>query len=173
KRTFQSFIGFLNVTGAMTGKPQLDLDYESIDGKQIYTATYIRDGDKQYENGLPIQFNFSPTLAFDGDLVFIASTSALVKQVSASSTKQMEAEAMPKNNTVLKADFTSIRAALEANRGQLVSRNMLEKGHSKQEAEKEMDILFSLLSLLKTGDAAIRFDEYLHLQFDLDINSDR
>ena len=173
KRTFQSFIGFLNVAGAMAGNPQLDLDYESIDGKQIYTATYIRDGDKQYENGLPIQFNFSPTLAFDGDLVFISSTNALVKQVSTTSTNQFEAEAMANDNTVLRVDITSVKTALEANRGQLVSQNMLEKGHSKQEAEKEMDTLFSLLSLLKTGSAAIRFDDHVHMQIELEINSDR
>ena len=173
KRTFQSFIGFLNVSGAMAGNPQLDLEAESIDGKQIYTATYVRDGDKQYENGLPIQFNFSPTLAFDGDLVFIASTNELVKHVSTSSTKQKEVEAIAKNNTVLRINFASVRTALEANRRQLVSQNMLGKGHSKQEAEKELDTLFSLLSFLKTGDASIRFGDYVHLQFDLEIDSDR
>lgn len=173
KRTFQSFIGFLNVTGAMQGNPQLDLDSESIDGKQIYTATYIREGDKQYENGLPIQFNFSPTLAFDGDLVFIASTNALVKKVAINSAKQNEAETLAKNNTVLEINFKSLQNGLEANRRQLVSQNMLEKGHSKSEAEKEIDTLINLLSLLRTGTAVLRFDDHVHLKFELDINSDR
>ena len=63
--------------------------------------------------------------------------------------------------------------ALEANRRQLVSQNMLEKGHTKLEAEKETDTLISLLSLLRTGTAALRFDDHVHLQFDLEINSDR
>ena len=173
KRIFQSFIGFLNVAGAMEGNPQLDLDSESIDGKQIYTAAYIREGDKQYENGLPIQFNFSPTLAFDGDLVFIASTNTLVKKVAILSAKQNEAEALAKNNPVLKVDFKSAQNALETNRRQWVAQNMLEKGHSKLEAEKETDTLISLLSLLRTGTAALRFDDHVRLQFDLDINSDR
>ena len=173
KRTFQSFIGFLNVTGAMQGNPQLDLDSESIEGKQIYTATYIREGDKQYENGLPIQFNFSPTLAFDGDLVFIASTNTLVKKVAINSTKQNEAETLAKNNTVLEVNFKSLQNVLEANRRQLVSQNMLEKGHSKSEAEKETDTWISLLSLLRTGTAVLRFDDHVHLKFELEINSDR
>ena len=173
KRTFQSFIGFLNVAGAMQGNPQLDLDSESIDGKQIYTATYIREGDKQYENGLPIQFNFSPTLAFEGDLVFIASTSSLVKKIAINSAKQNEAESLSKNNTVLHVNFRSLQNALEANRRQLVSQNMLEKGHTKLEAEREIDALISLLSLLRTGTAALRFDDHVQLQFDLEINSDR
>ena len=173
KRTFQSFIGFLNVTGAMQGNPQLDLDSESIEGKQIYTATYIREGDKQYENGLPIQFNFSPTLAFDGDLVFIASTNTLVKKVAINSTKQNEAETLAKNNTVLEVNFKSLQNVLEANRRQLVSQNMLEKGHSKSEAEKETDTWISLLSLLRTGTAVLRFDDHVHLKFELEISSDR
>lgn len=173
KRTFQSFIGFLNVSGAMQGNPQLDLDSESIDSKQIYTATYIREGDKQFENGLPIQFNFSPTLAFDGDLVFIASTNTLVKTIAINSAKQNEAEALAKNNTILKVNIKSLQNSLEANRSQLVSQNMLGKGHSKLEAEKETDTLISLLSLLRTGTAALRFDDHVHLQFDLEINSDR
>ena len=173
KRTFQSFIGFLNVTGAMQGNPQLDLDSESIEGKQIYTATYIREGDKQYENGLPIQFNFSPTLAFDGDLVFIASTNTLVKKIAINSTKQNEAETLAKNNTVLEVNFKSLQNVLEANRRQLVSQNMLEKGHSKSEAEKETDTWISLLSLLRTGTAVLRFDDHVHLKFELEISSDR
>ena len=173
KRTFQSFIGFLNVTGAMQGNPQLDLDSESIEGKQIYTATYIREGDKQYENGLPIQFNFSPTLAFDGDLVVIASTNTLVKKVAINSTKQNEAETLAKNNTVLEVNFKSLQNVLEANRRQLVSQNMLEKGHSKSEAEKETDTWISLLSLLRTGTAVLRFDDHVHLKFELEISSDR
>ena len=173
KRTFQSFIGFLNVTGAMQGNPQLDLDSESIEGKQIYTATYIREGDKRYENGLPIQFNFSPTLAFDGDLVFIASTNTLVKKIAINSTKQNEAETLAKNNTVLEVNFKSLQNVLEANRRQLVSQNMLEKGHSKSEAEKETDTWISLLSLLRTGTAVLRFDDHVHLKFELEISSDR
>ncbi len=173
KRTFQSFIGFLNVAGAMEGNPQLDLDSETIEGKQIYTAMYLREDDKKYDNGLPIQFNFSPSLAFDGNLVIVASTNALAKKATSKSTKQDEAVAEAKNNTALNVDFGALKHTLEANRLQMISQNMLEKGHSKLEAEKEIDTLLSLLSLLRNGTAALKFDDHVRLQLDIDIHADR
>ena len=173
KRTFQSFIGFLNVAGAMEGNPQLDLDSETIDGKQIYTATYLQDSDKKYENGLPIQFNFSPTLAFEGDLVYITSTSSLAKQLRLRTAEQNANKEQAKNNTRLTVDFGTLKQSLEANRNQLISQNILEKGHSRSEAEKEIDALINLLSLLKTGNAALRFDDQVKLTVDLEIHSDR
>ena len=173
KRTFQSFIGFLNVAGAMEGNPQLDLDSETIDGKQIYTAMYLREDDKKYDNGLPIQFNFSPSLAFEGNLVIVASTNALAKKATSKSTKQNEAIAEAKNNTALNVDFGALKHTLKANRLQMISQNMLEKGHSKLEAEKEIDTLLSLLSLLRNGSAALKFDDHVRLQLDLEIHADR
>jgi len=173
KRTFQSFIGFLNVAGAMEGNPQLDLDSETIDGKQIYTAMYLRETDKKYDNGLPIQFNFSPSLAFEGNLVIVASTNALAKQATSKSTKQNEVIAEAKNNTALNVDFGALKHTLEANRLQLISQNMLEKGHSKLEAEKEIETLLGLLSLLRNGTAALKFDDHVRLRLDLEIHADR
>ena len=173
KRTFQSFIGFLNVAGAMEGNPQLDLDSETIDGKQIYTASYLQDSDKKYENGLPIQFNFSPTLAFEGDLVYITSTHSLAKQLRLRSAEQNVSQERAKSNTFLTFDFGALKKVLATNRNQLISQNILEKGHSRSEAEKEIDTLINLLSLLKTGNADLRFDDQVMLTLDLEIQSDR
>jgi len=171
KRTFQSFIGFLNVAGAMEGNPQLDLDSETIDGKQIYSATYLKDSDKKYENGLPIQFNFSPTLAFEGDLVYLSSTNSLAKQLKLRPAEAKESIEQTRNNTHLAIDFGALKQALEANRNQLIAQNILEKGHSRTEAEKEIDTLISLLSLLKTGNAALRFGDQVKLMLGLEIQS--
>ena len=173
KRTFQSFIGFLNVAGAMEGNPQLDLDSETIDGKQIYTASYLQDSDKKYENGLPIQFNFSPTLAFEGDLVYITSTHSLAKQLRLRSAEQNVSQERAKSNTFLTFDFGALKKVLATNRNHLISQNILEKGHSRSKAEKEIDTLINLLSLLKTGNADLRFDDQVMLTLDLEIQSDR
>ncbi len=173
KRTFQSFVGFLNVAGAMEGNPQLDLESEKIDGKQIYTATYLQDSDKKYANGLPIQFNFSPTLAFESDLVYITSTNALAKRLSVRSADHKASDVKSRDNTLLTVDFGSLKQALEANRNQLVSQNMLEKGHNRTEAEKEIDTLVSFLSMLKSGSGALRFDDQVRLTLDIEIHSDR
>lgn len=172
KRIFQSFIGFLNVTGAMGGNPQLDLESETIGTRQIYSATYLRESDKKYENGLPVQFNFSPSLAFDGDLIFIASTNSLAKQLKSQTARGID-DALAKNNTTMDIQFGALKNALDLNRVQLISQNMLEKGHSKLDAEKEIDTLIGLVSMLRSGRAALRFNDQVQLQLDLEINTDQ
>ena len=47
KRIYQSFIGFLNVTGAQTGQPQFDLDMETSGNAQLYTAKYVFEVDRK------------------------------------------------------------------------------------------------------------------------------
>jgi hypothetical protein len=47
-----------------------------------------------------------------------------------------------------------LRSILHDNREQLIAQNMLEKGHSREEAEKEIGGLLMLLSWL--GDARLR-----------------
>ena len=169
KRIFQSFVGFLNVAGAMEGKPQLDLDSETVGVRQIYTASFIQESDKKYPNGLPIQFNFSPSLAFEGDLVVMASTHSLAKSLVVQSANQNLANESA--NTSLTVNMPSVKNALEANRLQLVSQNMLEKGHSKSQAEKEVESLLSILSLFERGSASLRFDDRVHVELDLEIRS--
>ena len=172
KRMFQTFIGFLNFTGAMNGNAQLDLDSETIDGRQMHSASYIKEADKPYENGLPIQFNFSPTLAFDGDLVIFTSANSLAKKVS-TDVKLQPSETAPADNTNLTVDFAAIKRVLESNRTQLVSQNILEKGHSKAEAEKEIETLLSILALFRTGTGSLRFDDHVRLNLELEITTDQ
>ncbi len=173
KRIFQSFIGFLNVTSAMGGNPQLNLESESVEQRQIYSATFVKESDKKYENGLPIQFNFSPTLAFDGDLIFVASTIALAKQLTPQVSQRIEDESLAKNNTIVNINFETLKNILELNRMQLIAQNMLEKGHSKLEAEKEIDTLVNLISLLRSGTARLRFNDHVQLQLDLEFDTDQ
>ena len=179
KRTFQSFIGFLNVAGAMEGNPQLDLDAESIEGVQYYSATYLRDRDKKYDAGLPIQFNFSPTLAFKDDFAYVSSTLAFAKEmasltsVNTNAAPELDNAATELDNTVVSVDVDSLRQVLESNRQQLISQNMLEKGHSKTEAENEIDVLMKFLSLLRSGKLALRFDDSVRLQLDITTQAGR
>ncbi len=82
KRTFQSLIGFLNVAGAMEGQPQLDLGSIVEGPQQFYTATYVSEIDRDASTPLPVQFNFTPTLAFVGDQVILSSSTLLARQIA-------------------------------------------------------------------------------------------
>ena len=173
KRIFQSFVGFLNVAGAMEGQPQLDLESEIVGDAKIYWAEYVVDKDRKYENGLPVQFNFSPSVAFLGDRVVVSSTSALARQLiseMANPSSNHEPSLMsPLLNTSMELDLAMIRDVLLDNRDQLITQNMLEKGHSKKEAQGEVDVLLGLMQLLGSASAQLSFDERVRLNIQVDL----
>lgn len=166
KRTFQSFIGFLNVAGAQEGQPQLELDTISQDGNQIYTAKYILDEDRNYPDGLPIQYNFQPTLAFVDDRMVLCS-SVETAQAILREGRQDNAE-LSKSQTWLKADAVAIQKILQANSNPIIAQNMLEKGNSRIEAKREFDTLMLALGLIKQMSMSMEFQEQARMILRLD-----
>lgn len=180
KRIFQSFIGFLNVAGAQNGQPQFDLDMDTSGSAQFYTAKYVFEVDRKKREEAPIQFNFSPCLAFVDDAVVLSSTITLAKNVavslsspgqtisnsSAADSTASGSPAMnaPAANTVLQIDAQAVKSILQDNRNHLISQNMLEKGHSKKEAELEIDTLLSLIDLLDNAKLQSSFHQAATLE---------
>ncbi len=146
RRVFQSFIGFLNVTGAQNGQPQLDLGMETVGESQLITASYVPDRDKRESLDEKIQFNFSPTLAFAGQRIILSSSAGLARTLIHSTSEDAD---NGKSNTRGELEATTLRSILEANRSQLVANNMLEKGHSKEAAEGEIGLLLELLGFFR------------------------
>lgn len=161
RRTFQSFVGFLNVIGAMEGNPQLDLGMETapaIEGEaQLYTATFMAKQDERDSMTAPIQFNFSPTLAFAGDRIVFSSSIPLAKDLVSMAVEK--SDAAPASNTEIAVNGKTLKTILEANHEQLVASNMLSKGHNKQEAEGEIGLLLELVGFLDGGHVNLNFDE--------------
>ncbi|MFO0942872.1 MAG: hypothetical protein U0930_19210 [Pirellulales bacterium] len=184
KRIYQSFIGFLNVVGAQNGQPQFDLDMETKDSAQFYTASYVFEVDRKKREEAPIQFNFSPCLAFVDDAVILSSTINLAKQLAGSLSSPAPRSSPSQNNsnskesetstarstganTVLQVDAQAVKSILQDNRNHLISQNMLEKGHSKKEAEQEIDTLLLLVDLLENAKLKLSF----HQSATLDISA--
>jgi hypothetical protein len=170
KRIFQSFIGFLNIVGAMEGRTQLDLDMESSGKVQFYWATHVPEVDRQGTDEAPIQFNFSPCLAFMDDWMVLSSTQPLARQLTSlpqPTEKPNAASAIQKGpqrtNTALEIDLHQLNRVLEDNRRQLVSQNVLEKGHTRQEAEKEIGMLLSIVGLLERTWLSLAFEKQVTL----------
>jgi hypothetical protein len=182
KRIFQSLVGFLNITGAMNGQPQLDLDSEKVGDETFYTADYLLDADRPEGEKVPIQFNFRPTLGFVGDRMILASTTKLAKEIAAqvasdaavpapqgdqgkqAVVESSEAKLITSDderldaNTVLQVRADVVKEMLELNRGFLVAQNMLEKGHGKEAAEREIGMLMSIVDELEGFGMSLRFD---------------
>jgi len=171
KRTFQSFIGFLNVAGAQEGQPQLEQDTIEQNGVSIYTSQFVVEEDRKYPDGLPIQFNFQPTLAFLDDRVVLCSSVDCAKSIlgqnpvdAGSQTAQVQ--------TRLEADGASIQKALQINSNPIIAQNMVEKGTTRVEAKREFDTLMLILGLVKCLDMSLEFQDQARLRLRLDANLD-
>ena len=161
RRVFQSLVGFINVTAAMNGQPQLDLGMEKSEGIQLVTATFLPKRDQRESRDAAIQFNFSPTLAFSGDRVILSSSTQLARELlERNDPKPVQASVTPNEtkpdsqplatNTIAELNTTTLQRLLQANRTQLVSNNMLEKGHGQAAAEAEIDLLLELIGFMRS-----------------------
>lgn len=175
RRTFQSLIGFLNIIGAMNGQPQLELDMEKTDKFQLITSSYLADAKQKDPTGLKIHYNFSPSVAFAGKRIVIASTKELARELATAQPTESSGQTAGKSgntNTDVSVKFDLIRSALADNRGQLVAQNMLQEGHSKEEAEKEIETALELVGWLNT--AGIRLgttDKEMQLSVSVSVNA--
>lgn len=147
RRVFMSFVGFINVVGAMQGQPQLDLDFEQSDTSTIITASYVPPLNDPDLATVPINYNFSPTLAFSGDRMLISSSSNLAKTLAKSSAESNAIQSGPNTRAVLNSDI--LADILQDNKAQLVAKNMLEKGHGPDQADAEISVLFDILGLFR------------------------
>lgn len=172
RRVFQSLVGFLNVIGAQNGQPQLDLGMESIGDAQLVTATYVPDKDQRESLHAPIQFNFSPTVAFAGQRIVIASSTSLARTlVQDSGDTDVDSNApqsgVANTSSILQAN--TLQQVLEANRAQLIANSMLEKGHSKEAAEGEISLLLELVRFFRDLRLDLRVDDS-HMTLGLAVN---
>lgn len=171
RRTFQSLVGFANITGAMNGQPQLELDMPAVDGVDLVTARFVLPARRDGDAPLPIQFNFSPSVAFAGSRFVLASTEGLARRLAAGTDASPTEDGPSAPNTSLRIDFASLRRILESNQTHLVTQNMLKEGHTRPEAERQIDLLFSLLDLLRDASLQLRCEaERLRLELQLQLN---
>jgi hypothetical protein len=156
RRTFQSLIGFLNIVGASNGHPQLDMEMEKQDGNDFIFARYLASDVVEPAEKAPIQYNFSPSIAFVDDRCVISSTVELARELAALIPQAQEPNELAQRNVGLALHAPALQEVLRDNRQTLVSQNQLEKGHTLEEAEAEVDMLFHLISMLRSADAQLK-----------------
>jgi len=174
RRVFQSLVGFLNVVGAMEGQPQLDLGMQTIGDAQLITATYVPVRDDRESREASIHYNFSPTLAFAEDRMILSSTIALAAELAKSAqAKEPHVDSGMITNTMATLHADTFQQVLAANTDQLVASNMLEKGHSKTNAENEIAILLELVDFLKDAKMKLGFsDQRMRIHVAVNVNTD-
>jgi len=145
KVAYQSLIGFVNIGLSQKGMPQLDMETERRGEARIVSATYLPDDSRE---GM-INYNFSPSLAFVGPRLIVSSTRELALDLAELASKGDSGQPSAKLNTHASLDVGVLKKTLADNRDQLVAQNVLEKGHTKEQGEKEIDTLLDLLDAAK------------------------
>ncbi len=168
RRIFQSFIGFLNVVGAMNGQPQLELDVEKGDaGVELVTSSYIPEKGEEKSDHAKIQFNFSPTVGFQEKRFVLASTKELARAIASSPAAASDDSP---SNTTATLNAPVLKEVLHDNLSHLVAQNMLKEGQTREEAQEKLEDLLTIISFfekaafdLKLADGQLRAE--LELKF--------
>ncbi len=160
KRIFMSLVGFINVTGAMNRQPQLDLETQTSQNITKVFAAYVAEADRVPGRPVPIQLNFSPTLIIADKTLIISSTRPLAERLLDERDQSKGSNSIDKadiaTNSRVRLNGEQISQALLLNRSQLVSQNVIEKGHTQTEAEREVDTLIRIVDLVRSLE--IEFD---------------
>jgi hypothetical protein len=167
RRAFQSAIGFFNITGIQEGRSQLEMDMQKTADQELVIARYLppRRPNTGEAPPVPLIYNFSPTVAFQGDVFVLSSTERLAteilqvpRQPAASANMRMELQAAVAGQLI--AD----------NQQAMITQNMLTKGQTREEAETEVGVLQQLISLVHGLTLQLRPETAANrLQLELDL----
>jgi hypothetical protein len=145
---YQKIIGTINLVGGMQGQPQLLLSSEEYRGVTISKATYLVEPETETKDAA-IYFNASPSCAVVGNRFILGSTTAIVRELV--DLLQSAGSKPGPANTLVEVDVQEVAAALADNRNSLVSQNMLEEGNTREEAEKNIAGLLTILRQVQSA----------------------
>ena len=154
---FQSLVAFANIDGASKGRPLLEIQNEKHGDADIQFATYGDvDHDAAQDKKGPatdsgpgggkqdIYLNLSPALVLSRNHMILSTSRRLAEEL-ADLSQEPTAEATIPENTLIEVNGQRAAELIRDNREQLIAQNMLEKGHDRASAEKEIDVLQALV----------------------------
>lgn len=141
KITFQKIIGLANINAGQEGRPQFDMTSYREGDATMTVAEYYPEGIQDADNPIPLLYNFSPTLVVTKNRVILSSTKALGKELA----QLVGSPEKISDNVRMELNPQVGLTMLKDNREQLIAQNMLDKGHSREAAEREISLLFEIV----------------------------
>jgi hypothetical protein len=173
EEAWQKAIGLVNFTSGQDAKPGLIID-RPVYRKTKYTVTAFTPPAEDDPKDVHIRFNFSPTLAMPGNHAIFSSSESLAKDVM--DTLAKETAKPPKlpagTHSTLEISGGQLASILKANRKNLVRQNIVEKGQTKEEAQREVDMLIAGLNTISRAAMTIGTDKgrsKISLKIDLNL----
>lgn len=155
EEAWQKALGLINFTQGQQAKPGLIIDRREHQGVKYTTAYYSMVGIDDRANLEP-RFNFQPTLATVGPWLVMSSAEGLARDVIDALQKETQAgtKALAGVGTLVELDARQLASLLEENLDNLIRQNMIEKGHSQEQAEGEIGALMAVVRAL--GEASLQ-----------------
>jgi hypothetical protein len=149
EEAWQKALGLINFTRGQQALPGLIIDRPVHRGTQ-FSIAYFSARDETSRERLHMRYNFRPALALPGDYVILSSTESLARDLidAVQTAPGGPAAVLPQTHSLLEIDGAPLASILEANQTVMVQNNMVEKGHSRAEAEKEIGMLCTLAGLV-------------------------
>lgn len=150
EEAWQKALGMYNFTSGQKAQPGLVIDRVPLGDTKLTVAAF-RPPAGPDKTGINSRYNFRPTLAHPDEYLILSSTDGLAKDVIDALKK--ESAHPPKANhashSLLEIDGAGLQAILATDREPLVQKNMVDKGHSHEEAEGEVGLLLTILDAVK------------------------
>jgi hypothetical protein len=155
---FQSAVALANLDGAQKGRALLEMQTETRGKSEIQYAVYspdepAKDDKSPHPPKEDAYLNFSPAMAMSERHLIISSTRQLVEQLADLDARDDSTQTIA-DNSLVQTNPKLVSELIRANREQLVAQNMLEKGHTRVAAEKEIDLLQAIVGYF--SDARLR-----------------
>jgi len=160
EEAWQKAIGMVNFTRGQQALPGLLID-RAVHADTKYTIAYFTPDDLEDRTAVDVRFNFRPSLGTAGNYLILSSTDGLTETLIDAIHEQAErsARTKPGTHSLLEVDGVQLASVLAANRNNMVLKNMVEKGHSREQAETEIDMLLAIVRNITQARLAVSTDK--------------
>ncbi len=173
EEAWQKALGLINFTRGQQALPGLLIDKDFHADKK-FSYAYFSSLDEESKVNLESRYNFRPSIVTLDEYLVLSSTDGLAKDLIDSLQKEKAASVTPIPNThsMVEVDAKQLTSILEANKENIIRQNMLEKGHTKEQAESEIGMLFSVIqnfegATLQVGNQDGQLKANLNIALDL------
>lgn len=149
EEAWQKALGLMNITSGQKALPGMIIDRRSHGDTRFSLAYYSAAGEKS-KTDLDVRFNYRPALVRLGDCLILSSTDGLAIDLIDALQQEMAGplRPLPQTHTLLEIDGAQVAGILAVNRQNLVRQNMVEKGNTPEQAEKEVGMVIAAMKYL-------------------------
>jgi hypothetical protein len=146
---YQTAIALFNLDGGAKGRPTLEAANEKRGSADVYYATYDMSDKPMAKDD--VYLNFSPALVMSKNYMILCSTKQIALDLADLIGKEGDTLPTIPENTLIEIDACGAAALIKDDREQLIAQNMLEKGHDRAAAEKDVDGLYSIVDYFRSA----------------------